>query len=55
MIKGIGWISAISASMIPLLKDPRPEAMLANAFWLKVSFIDQVIKDHLALSNPTSP
>ena len=54
MIKGIGWISAISARMIPLLKDPRPEAMLANAFRLKVGFIDQVIKGHLAVSNPTS-
>jgi hypothetical protein len=41
--------------MIPLLKDPRPETMLANAFWLKAGFIDQVIKGHLALSNPTSP
>ena len=54
MIKRIGWVSAISARMIPLLKDPRPEAMLTNAFWLKASFIDQVIKSHLAFSNLTS-
>lgn len=55
MIKRIGWVSAISASVIPLLKYPRPEAMLADAFGLKVGFIDQVIKGHLTLSNPISP